>query len=257
MESVAPRVAIVIANHNYGQYIDRAIQSVLNQNYPKEALMLMVVDDGSTDNSWEVIKKYAPNYTEEVAIHEGVNNGVRTWAIKLDTSSGPSQARNEGLGWLFGTEAPVDIIGILDADDEMLPNKTTHLVNELILGKGFVGVAYADYINVDENCFEKIEYKEPFNRDRLHEECIVHSGSFITKEALEFAFKDGYYYDPEMRTCEDYDLWCRISRKYMITHVPMPLTKVLVHSQNSTNTVRQEVWQKNWQRIWNKLTASR
>lgn len=257
MEQLAPRVAIVIANHNYGQYLDRAIQSVLNQNYPKEALSVIIVDDGSTDNSLEVLENYTDDNFDDIAsASHGIRSGVNIYLIMNDTPLGPSAARNKAIAWMF-KNAPADIVGILDADDEMLPNKTSYLVSELVQGKGFAGVAYADYVIVDETGFERLEYKEPFNRDRLHEECIVHSGSFITKEALEFAFKDGYYYDPEMRTCEDYDLWCRISQKYMITHVPLPLSKVLVHSQNSTNTVRPEVWQQNWQRIWNKLTASR
>jgi glycosyltransferase involved in cell wall biosynthesis len=237
-----PRVTIVIANYNYTRFLDKAIQSVVNQNYPKHLLSIVVVDDASTDNPQSVLDAYGDNV-----------DGVNLYTIHNETTLGPSAARNKAIELMWDK---TDIFGILDADDEMLPHKTKALVNEIVTSGGFVGVAYADYIIVDETGWEKIEFKEPFNRSRLHRECIVHSGAFISKKALEYAMQDGYFYDPEMRTCEDYDLWIRIARQFLITHVPIPLSKVLVHSQNSTNTVDKAVWQRNWQRIWNKLTAS-
>ena len=58
-----------------------------------------------------------------------------------------------------------------------------------------------------------------------------------------------------MRTCEDYDLWMRISEKYLISHVPVALTKVRVTGENSSNIVAQETWQKNWMRVMEKMQA--
>ena len=56
-ESIAlPLVTVVIANYNYGQYVEAAINSALKQDYPGE-LQLCVVDDGSTDDSWEKITR--------------------------------------------------------------------------------------------------------------------------------------------------------------------------------------------------------
>ena len=57
------------------------------------------------------------------------------------------------------------------------------------------------------------EFKEPFSRKRLVRECIVHSGSLVSAKALEDVLEETGYYDEEMRTCEDYDLWMRISEK--------------------------------------------
>ena len=82
---------------------------------------------------------------------------------------------------------------------------------------------------------------------------MVHSGCLITKEALLHAYRDGYFYDPQMRTCEDYDLWIRISDKFTIAHCPEFLAFVRVHSQNSTQSVKQEIWNYNWNRIREKL----
>jgi len=89
----------------------------------------------------------------------------------------------------------------------------------------------------------------------LVQECIVHSGALILKEALEQVLEDTGYYDEMMRTCEDYDLWMRISEKYIIAHIPKALTKVRVTGDNSSFIVNQDVWQRNWTRIREKMQA--
>ena len=83
----------------------------------------------------------------------------------------------------------------------------------------------------------------------------MHSGSLILKDALVSVEEDTGFYDEEMRTCEDYDLWMRISEKYIIAHVPKSLTKVRVTGDNSSFIVNQEVWQKNLARVMEKMQA--
>ena len=56
-----------------------------------------------------------------------------------------------------------------------------------------------------------------------------------------------------MRTCEDYDLWMRISEKYIIAHVAESLTLVRVTGDNSSFVVNKNVWQQNWSRVMEKL----
>ena len=89
----------------------------------------------------------------------------------------------------------------------------------------------------------------------MTQECIVHSGSLISKEALETTLDENGYYDRTMRTCEDYDLWMRVSENFIIAHVPKALTKVRVTGDNSSFIVNQEVWQKNWMRVMEKMQA--
>ena len=96
---------------------------------------------------------------------------------------------------------------------------------------------------------EWIEYKSIFSKELLHNECIVHSGSTIRSSVLEIVADENGYYDNNMRTCEDYDLWIRISNKYMIYHIPEVLTFVRNHKNNSTYTVDKKIWESNWLRI--------
>jgi hypothetical protein len=115
---------------------------------------------------------------------------------------------------------------------------------------------YGDYdtFHVDSNRTIR-EFKEPYSRKRLVQECIVHSGSLVLKEALQSVLEETGFYDKTMRTCEDYDLWMRISEKYIIAHVPKSLTKVRVTGDNSSFVVNQETWRKNWLRVMEKMQS--
>jgi hypothetical protein len=64
------------------------------------------------------------------------------------------------------------------------------------------------------------------------------------------------YYDRTMRVCEDYDLWMRISERFLILHIPESLTLVRVTGENSSSTVQKDIWEQNWRRVAEK-TAQR
>ena len=138
----------------------------------------------------------------------------------------------------------------------MYEDKISECINVFVKGGEAIGVVYADYDTLHTSTGKIIrEYKEPFSRKRLIQECIVHSGSLISKQALEMVLEDTGYYDNTMRTCEDYDLWMRISENFIIAHVPKSLTRVRVTGDNSSFIVNQEVWQKNWTRVMQKMQA--
>ena len=142
-----------------------------------------------------------------------------------------------------------DCFAILDADDIMYPHKLEKCVDELFSDDN-IGVVYADYdiLNVDTGTLIR-EYKEPFDRIRLGQECIVHSGAVIKKEPLLMTRNNNGFYNRTMRTCEDYELWIRISKFFMISHIPESLTLVRNHQNNSTNTVSKEIWENNWRKV--------
>lgn len=103
--SEQPLVSIIINNYNYGRFLNEAIESVLNQTYPY--LEIIVVDDGSTDNSREIIA----NYKDKII-------------PVLKENGGQAEAFNAGFAATKG-----DVICLLDADDIAMPEKVTKIVN--------------------------------------------------------------------------------------------------------------------------------
>lgn len=100
-----PLVSVIIGNYNYGYFLAEAIDSVLNQTY--RHFELIVIDDGSTDNSRDVIKSY----------------GDRIIPI-FQSNQGQGEAFNRGI-----TQAKGEIICFLDADDYYHPDKLSKIVN--------------------------------------------------------------------------------------------------------------------------------
>lgn len=248
-----PRVTILIANRNYGEYLKDAVMSALDQDYPK--CDICIIDDYSEDDSWqkiyEMLFKGLPHDTVNGCKYRKDGDRVIS-ALQTGVPLGPSGARNFGIEQ---TKDRTDIYAVLDADDIMYRNKVSKCVTHMLTSDA-VGAVYGDYdiLNTETKLITR-EYKEPFSRKRLTQECIVHSGSVIRKTALEAVKESTGYYDDTMRTCEDYDLWMRISEKFIIFHVAEPLTTVRVQPKNSTVTVDKSIWERNWQRVFQKAQA--
>lgn len=108
--SESPLVSIIMATYNRAHLLPRAINSVLNQSY--QNFELIIVDDGSADNTDEVVKSFEDK---------------RIVYCKLERNKGVSAARNRGLNLARG-----DYITTLDDDDEFLPQALETAVNKLI-----------------------------------------------------------------------------------------------------------------------------
>jgi glycosyltransferase involved in cell wall biosynthesis len=103
-----PLVSVLINNFNYGQFLPEAIDSVLSQTYPN--IEIIVVDDGSTDESPRILQTYGQRY------------GDRIIPI-LKTNGGQASAFNAGFAASRG-----DILCFLDADDLFCPDKVAQVV---------------------------------------------------------------------------------------------------------------------------------
>ena len=235
-----PKVAIICANYNYGRFIIDAMKSIINQTYAGE-LRLYVVDDGSSDNSWELISNYKKLDTYENRVN-----------IKRIENSGASVARNTAIEMCWDW---ADIIGILDADDAYYPEKVDKLVNKLVEYPE-VGVAYADYC-IKKPTHSKHEFKSSYDRQTLLQRCIVHSNSLIKKEHLEqVRLPNGEFFDSRLHgpasqgfigCTEDYDLWLRLSKICIITHIPECLAVANEHGDNQSLKMTNEIFQKHAQ----------
>ncbi|BAZ41161.1 glycosyltransferase [Calothrix sp. NIES-4101] len=104
------KISVIISNYNYARYLTDAIDSVLNQSY--QNFEIIIVDDGSKDNSHEVISKFQEQYPDRIK------------AI-FQANQGQGEAFNTGFATASG-----EIIAFLDADDIWLPNKLERVVEE-------------------------------------------------------------------------------------------------------------------------------
>lgn len=257
------KVGVIIPCHNYGQYIVDAMDSVIEQDYDGD-ISIFIIDDGSVDDT---IKNIVGEFKEGIdhfdktddywCIRNITGNTSLEWNNRqlfiksLPNPTGPSNARNVGIELAF--QEGCEIIAFLDADDMMVSNKISRLVPEF---DGRIGAVYADYYHLYPDDTFRIELKEIFNIERFIQENIgPNNTSLVTREALEASKENGTYFDPTMRTCEDYDLFLRVADRFPIKHVAEPLTFLRVHSNNSTNTVAKERWRKDRQRINEKILA--
>lgn len=205
-------VTVVITNRNYEDMIHSAMISVDVQDYDAKELRLVVVDDGSTDNSLEVIERKASRSRIRVDI-------LQTPVL------GPAAARNAGIHHAWeGTDA----FAFLDSDDLYGPTKIAESVKHL---GPKVGLVYCDETYEDRVAGRKFtRYRKSFDLDRLAKEDIVGANYVVSKAALE---KAGLF-NESFRTGENYELAARIASNFFLIHVP----KVLQHTTLTSRGLR-------------------
>ncbi len=155
-----PLVSIIIPTYNYAGYLPGAIQSCLDQSY--KSLEIIVVDDGSTDNTKEIAEHYGKNI---LYIHQ--------------ENSGVSSARNRGLEVAKG-----DFIAFLDADDYLTENAIEIRLNAL-LGKPLAGTVITEtYSQKGGNLYCKPRFKTDIMSDKFYEDLLMGRFPFGTCAAL-------------------------------------------------------------------------
>jgi glycosyltransferase involved in cell wall biosynthesis len=203
-----PLVSVIIPNYNYGRFLKQAIDSVLAQTYPRvEAL---VVDDGSKDDSEEVLRGYG----ERIRWFRQQNQGV-------------SAARNRGVRESHGA-----YLAFLDADDYWMPAKLEKQM-ELSLGDpelGLVGcrLDIFDELGVSRVCLDGMSGWVA-QELLLLQRCVVPGAgsSLLVPRAL---FEEMGGFDERLSTSADWDFCYRAASRRRIGFVPELLVRVRQHS---------------------------
>lgn len=256
-----PKITVLIANYNYQEWVVQSVDSALNQTYPN--IDIVLVDSNSTDASVKNINdayfkgrphensKFKDYPLKVTTVKNSNGKDVKLSLIRLPEKLGPSFARNVGINYAIDDSFA---FAILDADDAMFPMKIEKLAREMFMLPKLIGVVYADYevLNIADNISVR-EHKKCYSQMELLNNCIVHSGSLVSTAALRGIKSKEEFYDNQLLVAEDWDLWIRISRSYMMTHVPESLTLVRVSPKNTTTTVNSTIWNSCWQRIRDKI----
>lgn len=206
-------MSVVIPNHNYAKYVPVAIESVLAQTY--EPTEVIVVDNGSTDDSLAVLERYADRCT-----------------IVTQRDLGQSGARNRGI-----LESRGDLIAFLDADDAWRPDKLARQV-PLFISDPELGLAYCSLELADEDLRPTGTVMQArFRGDALEHfarwpgRAIVVGGE-STAVVSRVAIASAGMFDPGLSIAGGWDLWRRIATRRRIDYVADPLVFYRQHATN-------------------------
>jgi len=194
-----PLVTVIIPTYNRGWILKEAIDSVLSQDF--DDFELIVVDDGSTDNTIDILAGYARDI---IVLRQG-NHGV-------------SAARNAGIASASGK-----LIAFLDSDDLWLPGKLARQVDFFNSNPGAMICQTEElWIRNGKRVNPKKRHKKFSGMIFKHSLplCIVSPSAVMLKKSL--LDKTGVF-DESLPACEDYDLWLRISCKYPVFLIDTPL----------------------------------
>lgn len=199
--SGSPLVSVIIPTYNRGDVLERAIDSAVNQKY--ENIEVIVIDDGSVDNTESVVSNF-PDVTY----------------IKHEKNLGGSHARNTGIKNSSG-----DILAFLDSDDEWMPNKISTQVRHLLESDSI-----ACYSNVKRdsqhlrNYIDKMfppanhpESRTELIRMLLSHEIFIHAGSTLVAQSGVVDEIGGF--DEDFERYQDVEFTIRLAKKGRVSYI--------------------------------------
>lgn len=203
-----PLVTVYVTNYNYGKYLQKSIESVLNQAL--QDFELLVIDDGSTDNSREIIAQF--------------ENNPRVTAI-FQQNKGLNVTNNIALRSARGR-----YIMRLDADDYLDPHALM-VMSDAMEQDPEVGMVFPDYFNIDPsgNIIELVR-RHDFDEVTVMDQPAHGACTMIRRKEL----IDLGGYDESFRCQDGWDIWVRFIHKHKVKNVNLPLFYYRQHEESLT-----------------------
>lgn len=212
-----PKVSVVIPTYNRADYLQEAIDSVLAQAYTDYEII--VLDDGSTDNTKEALA----HYKDKIKYFYQENRG-------------PTAAKNSGM-----QKARGEYIAFLDDDDLWLPEKLAKQVEALDNNQKLAFVCSGSYVidssgqRIDE--WKKVtQNQETFSN--LYEANFVFTLTVMIRRKCLAATG---LFDENLSIVQDYDLWLRLAKRYPFAYIALPLAQYRKHDSNVTKNIPQRL----------------
>ncbi len=209
------RVSVIIPTYNRARFIESAIKSVLVQTY--KDYEVIVIDDGSSDNTSEIVKKF---------------KGACTYLQQAN--AGPSAARNYGISHSSG-----DVIAFLDADDAWLPGKLEGQVKRLT-ERSEVGLVDTAYYLCDAD-LHPLRYQPPVNlRGNALEDMLINFKTPLTSSIVvrRYLVEQVGGFDASFRIMEDHELCLRLIKHCDFDGLEEPYVYYRVHQAGSLTNGR-------------------
>jgi len=199
-------ISVIIPTHNRASFLPEAIRSVLDQDYFKDCrenlcFEFLVIDDGSTDGTEEVVRSFGKKVKYIFQQHQGV-----------------SVARNQGLRLSSG-----DFIAFLDSDDLWMAKKIRTQMSFMEAYPKAV-VCYTEEIWIRDGVFvnprKKHQKYSGWIFDKVLPLCLLSLSSALFRREVFEVIGD---FDESMPACEDYDLGIRLAHRFPIHLIDSPL----------------------------------
>lgn len=215
------KVAVIMPTYNNEEYLAEAIESVLRQSYKN--WRLVVINDGSTDGTEQILEFYRDKYKNISTIHSILNEGI-------------AMSRNKGI-WLLDD---VDYIAVADADDLLHPDRLKKQV--ALLEKSKVDFVYSSYYTANEEAvIENNQWVLPKNKLTYKGVIDGYTAPHVTIMAKARCIKDNPYRN-ELRVNDDMALvldWLKAG--YTYKRIKQPLMIVRYHMQSVSKLKDKEV----------------
>lgn len=200
-----PFFSIITPSYNQGMFLEKTIQSVLNQSY--ENYEYLIIDGGSTDDSVDIIKKY--------------QDQLDYWISEPDR--GHAHAVNKGL-----KKAQGEWIAYLNSDDVYHPNALQNLAHFLQTNHQ-VDMIYGKATCIDSNDNNLGDYPtETWNLDRLAENCFICQPSVFVKRSV---LEEVGGFDESVFCSIDYDAWLKIGKKFKVYYLDQYIASTRIYSE--------------------------
>lgn len=228
-----PKVSVLMPAYNSEKYIGEAIESILNQTFTD--FEFVIINDGSTDNTAKIVRKYAKKDKRIKFVDNKKNRGLIA-------------VLNEGIDLCCA-----EYIARMDSDDISLPTrleKQVKYMNEH-LECGVLGTYFKVFGNRSSEIMFPIYVKI---MDLLKGNCVGHPTAMIRKSVIE---QYDFRYDADYNYSEDYELWSRMIMVTEIRNLPEVLLRYRWHNNNiSVEHVQKqdELAKKIKQNLINKIT---
>ncbi|MDP4266424.1 MAG: glycosyltransferase [Bacteroidota bacterium] len=222
-----PKISIVTPNYNYAKYIGETIQSIIDQGYNN--FEQIIIDDGSTDNSIEVIQKFVDLYPDKIKLF-------------TQTNKGQTPSINRGLKLTTG-----EIIGWINSDDTYCKN-TFKLVAEKFEKNPKADIVFGDMNAVDLQ--GNFIYRRRHTSFNFLESCFAGFNNTLTSNAVFWTRKTMEatdYLDESLKCNMDGEYYSRLTRNMNVVRINAPLANF--RQQPYTKASEKN---SNWREIVNK-----
>lgn len=202
-----PKISIIILNHNRCEYLDRSIRSCISQQIIDKDIEILIVDDGSSDNSISIMNYFKDNYLSDIKIY------------KLKKNMGPGYCSN-----LAVKKSKGDYIIRVDSDD-YISKIAIEIMSNILIHNDNLAYVYGDLIRVDD-VGRLINLVKLDNKKKVYD----HGAGIMFKKSVVLNVGN---YNKSLKIAEDYALIKKIDKKnFKSFYIPVPFYRYYIHQKN-------------------------